>query len=171
MDRNQLICANVGDSRILLSRAGKAERLTNDHKPSVPQESERITNNGGLVIFGRVLGQLAVSRAFGDFEFKDIYATSLHEDVSGPLITCEPEVQRHELVKDVDEFVLLSCDGLFEVFSDQEAVEFIRSHLKKMPGAEQDPFRVTKELVNEAIYVRRSGDNVSVILIALKSEV
>lgn len=65
-----LICINLGDSRAVLSRKGKAVALSVDQKPSSSQESQRITKSGGNVINGRVAGNLGVSRAFGDFEFK-----------------------------------------------------------------------------------------------------
>lgn len=67
---NQLFVANVGDSRTVLSRKRVAVRLSNDHKPSRPDEAQRIRDTGGFVIHGRIMGELAVSRAFGDSPFK-----------------------------------------------------------------------------------------------------
>ena len=66
-----LFAANVGDSRVVLCRRGGAVALTRDQKPTDPEEKKRITAAGGFVMRGRVLGDLAVSRAFGDFKFKD----------------------------------------------------------------------------------------------------
>lgn len=40
--------------------------MSEDQKPSQPDEKARITKAGGFVMNGRVLGDLAVSRAFGD---------------------------------------------------------------------------------------------------------
>lgn len=65
-----LFVANTGDSRTVLSRRGRAERLSNDHKPSRPDEAQRVRDTGGFVIHGRIMGELAVSRAFGDAPFK-----------------------------------------------------------------------------------------------------
>lgn len=67
---DQLFVANVGDSRTVLSRKRIAMRLSNDHKPSRVDEAQRIRDTGGFVIHGRIMGELAVSRAFGDSPFK-----------------------------------------------------------------------------------------------------
>ena len=48
----------------------RAVPLSNDHKPNREDESKRIRDAGGFVINNRVMGELAVSRAFGDVEFK-----------------------------------------------------------------------------------------------------
>ena len=74
---------NAGDSRVLLSRAdgtiidggGTDGGLTVDHKPNDPVEKERIERCGGKVVCAaggvyRVNGDLAVSRGFGDGEYK-----------------------------------------------------------------------------------------------------
>lgn len=67
---NYMFVANVGDSRTVLSRKCQAVRLSNDHKPSRTDEAQRIRDIGGFVIHGRIMGELAVSRAFGDQPFK-----------------------------------------------------------------------------------------------------
>lgn len=74
----RMYIANVGDSRTIMSKAGKAIRLTNDQKPTRPDETQRIKDAGGLVILGRVMGELAISRAFGDSDFK-IFPEQIHE--------------------------------------------------------------------------------------------
>ena len=65
-----LYVGNVGDSRCIASINGKAEALSVDHKPSDQYERARIENAGGFVEFNRVNGNLALSRAVGDFAFK-----------------------------------------------------------------------------------------------------
>ena len=62
--------ANVGDSRCVLCRKGRAVGLSIDHKPTRPDETARIVDAGGFVFMKRVMGQLAVSRAIGDTNFK-----------------------------------------------------------------------------------------------------
>ena len=68
---NEIYCANAGDSRTVLSRDnGIAMDLSVDHKPDDPQEKARIEGASGFVEENRVNGQLGLSRALGDFDFK-----------------------------------------------------------------------------------------------------
>ena len=69
-----MYCGNAGDSRaIACVGGGLAEALSTDHKPDDDAERERIENAGGFVEFKRVNGNLALSRALGDFAFKNRY--------------------------------------------------------------------------------------------------
>ena len=68
----KLICANLGDARAVMCRDGQFVELSQDFKASRKDEQERIKSQGGYIVFGRVLGRLAVTRAFGDFECKQI---------------------------------------------------------------------------------------------------
>lgn len=94
-----LYTANVGDARIILCRSGKALRLSYDHKGSDENEGKRITNAGGLILNNRVNGVLAVTRALGDSYMKDL--------VTGHPYTTETVIQ-----PDMDEFVIIACDGV-----------------------------------------------------------
>jgi protein phosphatase PTC1 len=94
-----LYTANVGDARIILCRAGKALRLSYDHKGSDENEGKRITNAGGLILNNRVNGVLAVTRALGDAYMKDL--------VTGHPYTTETVIQ-----PEVDEFIIIACDGV-----------------------------------------------------------
>eukprot|EP00742_Colponemidia_sp_Colp-10_P003389 GILJ01003609.1.p1 GENE.GILJ01003609.1~~GILJ01003609.1.p1 ORF type:complete len:518 (+),score=70.65 GILJ01003609.1:79-1632(+) len=165
---DRLYAANAGDARAVLCRGGKAIDLSLDHKPDRPDEMKRIEEAGGFVSFRRVLGRLAVSRAFGDFEYKMKNSPLLKMMTKEPnaLVIADPEIREETLTAE-DEFVLIACDGLFDVFSSQDAVDFIRHRLASMPVCEQDPQRVVKEIVNEAIHTRRSRDNVSAIIVTL----
>lgn len=156
-------CANAGDSRAILCRDGRAIKLSLDHKPDREDEAKRIESAGGFVSFRRVLGRLAVSRAFGDEEYK----TAIEGANGKPLVICDPEIRREQLTPQ-DEFLLLACDGLFDVFSSQEAVDFICSRLSSMPSNEQDPQRAVQDIVHEAIHERRSRDNVTAVLVTFK---
>ena len=69
--RTEIICANAGDSRTVLSRAARAKEMSEDHKPDNAGEMARIQRSGGFVEDGRVNGMLALSRALGDFEYKN----------------------------------------------------------------------------------------------------
>ena len=68
--RTEIICANAGDSRTVMSRGGRAKDMSEDHKPDNAGELSRIQRSGGFVEEGRVNGMLALSRALGDFEYK-----------------------------------------------------------------------------------------------------
>jgi protein phosphatase PTC1 len=94
-----LYTANVGDARIVLCRNGKALRLSYDHKGNDENEGKRISNAGGLILNNRVNGVLAVTRALGDAYMKDL--------VTGHPYTTETVIQ-----PDLDEFIILACDGV-----------------------------------------------------------
>ena len=96
--RRVLYTANVGDARAVLSRAGKAVRLTYDHKGSDKQEAKRIMDAGGFVMNNRVNGVLAVTRSLGD--------SSMKEFVVGSPYTTETELSED------DEFLVIACDGV-----------------------------------------------------------
>jgi len=65
-----LYCANAGDARSVLWSKNDAIALSKDHKPDDYNEKDRITKAGGTVMMGRVNGNLNLSRALGDFEYK-----------------------------------------------------------------------------------------------------
>ena len=69
-------------------------------------ERNRINAAGGFVDFGRVNGNLALSRAIGDFEFKK----SAELSPEAQIVTAFPDVEVHDLTDD-DEFLVLACDG------------------------------------------------------------
>ena len=70
--KTELYCANSGDSRaILVTKKGSVIELSHDHKPDKEGELRRIRAAGGFVEDGRVQGVIAVSRAIGDWEYKN----------------------------------------------------------------------------------------------------
>jgi serine/threonine protein phosphatase PrpC len=165
----------------VLCSDGRAIQLSSDHKPNRPDESERIRRSGGFV--GRTQieaeelsnanacdkflikmvnyfrlyrypyrvypGGLAVSRSIGDLEIKN----------SG-LIVAEPETIRRRLTVQ-DEFLILACDGLWDVMTNAQAVELVRE-FRRTQG--NHPTRCAKHLVFEA-YRRNSTDNVTAICV------
>ncbi|KAL4973984.1 phosphatase 2C-like domain-containing protein [Aspergillus desertorum] len=143
-----LYTANVGDARVILCRNGKALRLSYDHKGSDENEGRRIANAGGLILNNRVNGVLAVTRALGDAYIKDL--------VTGHPYTTETVIQ-----PDLDEFIILACDGLWDVCSDQEAVDLIRNV--------SDAQEASKILVDHAL-ARFSTDNLSCMVIRLNAD-
>lgn len=143
--RRVLYSANCGDARAVLCRAGKAVRLSYDHKGSDKQEAKRITDAGGFVMSGRVNGVLAVTRSLGD--------SSMKEFVVGSPYTTETELC------DADEFLIIACDGLWDITGDQGAIDLIR-HVK-------DAQQASEILVNHALS-RQSNDNVTVLVVRFK---
>lgn len=118
---NKIYVANAGDSRSVLGVKGEVKPLSYDHKPTNEGERARISAAGGYVEYGRVNGNLALSRALGDFGFKKNY--SLGPDAQ--IITANPDVTCHEITED-DEFFVLACDGIWDCLSSQEVVDFVR---------------------------------------------
>lgn len=82
--------ANAGDCRAVLCRAGgKTEALSIDHKPMQERESSRIVKAGGFVNqFGRVNGNLNLSRSIGDLKYKQVPGIPPAEQ----MITAEPDI-------------------------------------------------------------------------------
>eukprot|EP01026_Neomeris_dumetosa_P045773 TRINITY_DN3880_c1_g1_i5.p1 TRINITY_DN3880_c1_g1~~TRINITY_DN3880_c1_g1_i5.p1 ORF type:complete len:426 (+),score=91.71 TRINITY_DN3880_c1_g1_i5:333-1610(+) len=117
--------ANAGDSRCVLCRNGNAVAMTEDHKPTDPPENERIINAGGYVTEGRVNGTLNLSRAIGDLEYKQV--KSLGPEAQ--MVTCLPDVESISLQQG-DEFMVLACDGIWEVLDNQTVVDFVREKLQ-----------------------------------------
>ncbi|KAG8470935.1 hypothetical protein KFE25_009356 [Diacronema lutheri] len=152
---NRLFAANLGDSRAVLSRAGTARALTVDHKPGTEEEERRIHRAGGYVrLVGgieRVMGDLSVSRAFGDVEYKP--------NIVSPV----PDVSVVPLGAD-DEFVIVACDGLWDVLSEQDAVDEAHRRFRSAPGAGLQA--VADGLVNAALRRIDCDDNVSVVVVA-----
>ena len=160
---DRIITINLGDSRAVLSRGGRAIELSVDHKPENENELKRILQNGGSVMLGRIHSKLAVSRAFGDFDFKS--------GERGNLVSIEPDITQIFINPFEDEFIVIGCDGLFEAYSSQELVTKIRERLSVMLPTEQDPNRVIREIVNEAVFENKTADNVTALLICLSSGV
>lgn len=156
----KLYIANAGDCRAVLSRKGKAIDLSIDQKPSSEGEMERIKNAGGFVEDGYVNGLLGVSRAFGDWHLEGLKGRG---GKTGPL-TVDPEIEKTRLTED-DEFLILACDGLWDVFSSQNAIDMARASLRQ----HNDPAKAAKELASEALR-RDSSDNVSVVCVCLTPE-
>ncbi|KAL0361871.1 UNVERIFIED_CONTAM: putative protein phosphatase 2C 27 [Sesamum radiatum] len=152
-----LIVANAGDCRAVLGKRGKAIEMSIDHKPNYTSERLRIEKLGGVIYDGYLSGQLSVSRALGDWHMKGRKGTA------SPL-TAEPELQEMLLTED-DEFLIMGCDGLWEVMSSQCAVTMARRELM----LHNDPERCSRELVREALK-RNTCDNLTVIVICFSPD-
>ncbi|XP_036392518.1 protein phosphatase, Mg2+/Mn2+ dependent, 1Na (putative) [Megalops cyprinoides] len=146
---------NCGDSRTLLCRGGRVCFYTEDHKPINPRERERIQNAGGSVTLQRVNGSLAVSRALGDFTFKEVEWRPQTEQLVSP----EPEVYELERTPE-DEFLVLACDGVWDAMSNEDLCAFVHSRLQVC----DDLREVCTQVIDLCLY-KGSVDNISIIII------
>ncbi|KAJ9189896.1 hypothetical protein P3X46_001146 [Hevea brasiliensis] len=121
---NQLVVANAGDSRCVISRKGQAYNLSKDHKPDLEVERDRILKAGGFIQIGRVNGSLNLARAIGDAEFKQNKSLPAEKQI----ITANPDINTVELCND-DEFLVLACDGIWDCMSSQQLVDYVREQL------------------------------------------
>jgi serine/threonine protein kinase/serine/threonine protein phosphatase PrpC len=177
-----LTIAHVGDCRLVLGkRDGRAVDLTRDHRLTLETERERVLQLGGRVVNNRVNGVMAITRAFGDLEFKGLLDPQHGATGSGssglgrafrdndkvpPLLTAKPDVSDVELKPSEDAFLLLACDGLWDVIESDEAADIFRERVE-LHG---DLQRAAHELAQEGIR-RYSNDNITVIAILLQPPV
>ncbi|KAJ6994995.1 hypothetical protein D5086_013865 [Populus alba] len=155
-----LVVANAGDCRAVLCRRGNAIDMSNDHKPTCSKERKRIEASGGYVYDGYLNGLLNVARALGDWHMEGMKGSGSD---GGPL-SAEPELMTRQLTEE-DEFIIIGCDGIWDVFRSQNAVDFARRRLQE----HNDPVKCSKDLVDEALK-RKSGDNLAVIVVCFQSE-
>ncbi|THU52356.1 hypothetical protein C4D60_Mb10t03150 [Musa balbisiana] len=154
-----LVVANAGDCRAVLCRRGKAIDMSHDHKPDRSEERKRIEALGGFVCDDYLNGLLNVARAIGDWHVDGMK----DRDGLGPL-SAEPEVMTRRLTEE-DEFLILGCDGFWDVFRSQNAVDLARRRLQE----HNDPTTCCKELVDEALK-RESSDNLAVVLVCFQTK-
>lgn len=147
---------NCGDSRSLISSENNVALCTYDHKPINPAERERIHNAGGSVMIQRVNGSLAVSRALGDFEYKCVEGRGACEQLVSP----EPEIYVKDRDYEKDEFVVLACDGIWDVMSNEDLKEFIHSRLK----VTNDLVKISNEVLDMCLS-KGSRDNMSIVIV------
>ncbi|XP_077683307.1 integrin-linked kinase-associated serine/threonine phosphatase 2C isoform X1 [Eretmochelys imbricata] len=165
---NILYIANLGDSRAILCRYNEESQkhtalsLSKEHNPTQYEERMRIQKAGGNVRDGRVLGVLEVSRSIGDGQYKRSGVISV------------PDIKRCQLTHN-DRFIMLACDGLFKVFSPEEAVNFIMSCLEDKNiqtregklSADARYEAACNRLANKAVQ-RGSADNVTVVVVRIE---
>lgn len=140
MTETDMIIAHMGDSRCLVvKKNGDIKFATADHKPYDRDERNRIISEGGYVSKMRVGGDLAVSRGFGD--------TALVGVGHIPDVTTVP-------IEEDDKFVILMCDGVFEVLTNEDIADLARKT--------DDPRALAYEIRSLA-FALGSQDNISVI--------
>ena len=186
IQKNKCIIANVGDSRLVIYKNNKVFFSTEDHKPGSNIEKERIMKAGGKIyqtpslfplyqngkeieIPWRVLpGRLSVSRTFGDVEAKN-------EKFGGNknVIVALPDITEIELNEEFN-LIVLGCDGIFDVLSNEEILECIKIVLKEKNINEiNDNVNISElcgdfaEMIIKSSLAKDSFDNVSCVVIAI----
>jgi len=162
-----IYCANAGDSRAVMCRKGKAVNLSEDHKPMNEIEKERIVKANGFVEDKRVNGTLAVARALGDFSFKAEKTMSAEEQQ----VTCNPEIKKFT-IEEGDSFIILACDGVWDVLSSQQAVDLVSQKLEQ----KMDLKAILSDLFDACLSPHPSAneglgcDNMTAIIVQLKTK-
>ncbi|KAL7239975.1 hypothetical protein ACSBR2_005774 [Camellia fascicularis] len=159
----QIITSNCGDSRAVLCRGAETIPLTVDQKPDREDELMRIEGEGGKVINwngARVFGVLSMSRAIGDRYLR-------------PWIIPVPEIT-FMTRSDEDECLILASDGLWDVMSNDEVGEVARRLLRRrrrsMTDDEVPVAQAIADSLKEIAFGRNSSDNISIIVVDLKSK-
>ncbi|KAE8077669.1 hypothetical protein FH972_016212 [Carpinus fangiana] len=175
---DMLFISHVGDSCVVLSRSGKVEVLTNPHRPygsnkASLQEIKRVRDAGGWINNGRICGDIAVARAFGDMRFKTKKNEMLKKGVAegkwsekfvsrvqfnADLVVASPDIFQAALGSDV-EFVLLASDGLWDYMNSSDAVTFVRNQLRQ-----HGDVQLACEALAQEVLDRQSQDNVSIVI-------
>eukprot|EP00163_Fabomonas_tropica_P032927 TRINITY_DN8452_c1_g1_i2.p1 TRINITY_DN8452_c1_g1~~TRINITY_DN8452_c1_g1_i2.p1 ORF type:complete len:288 (-),score=76.11 TRINITY_DN8452_c1_g1_i2:202-1065(-) len=161
--KDKIYTSNAGDSRaILITPDQKVVELSHDHKPFNEQERERIEAAGGFVMLGRVNGNLALSRAIGDFDFKNAQGVDPKEQA----VTADPEVTVED-IRPGTQHLVIACDGIWDVKSNEDVAKFVHEGLKKT----DDLGEICEELMTDCLAAEPGGlgcDNMSVIILELK---
>eukprot|EP00039_Didymoeca_costata_P015731 m.272566 g.272566 ORF g.272566 m.272566 type:complete len:556 (+) comp16275_c1_seq11:197-1864(+) len=153
--KSHLLISNLGDSRALVRGPNGIVFNTKDHKPGDEKEKKRIEDAGGWVVSGRVCRILAVARALGDHTFKEDPDLLPEQQMLSPV----PDVFIIPRSDD-DEFVLMACDGVFEVMGNDEATKYVREKL----GEGLSLSNACNSLV-DACYQRGCKDNLTALLV------
>lgn len=139
LTRDEMVCANAGDSRAVLCRKTGPVALSKDHKPNDEVERKRIEAAGGRVeeisvgirVHYRVNGNLNLSRSIGDLEYKKSPELG-HER---QMICSTPDIVKMPRMKD-DDFIVLACDGVWDVKSNEDVCSFMKEKLQGSDDAE-----------------------------------
>lgn len=147
--KQKLYCANVGDSRCYLIDNKRSVLFTKIHDSKNKEEVERVIKAGGMFFRGRFYGSLALTRAFGDKQFKD----------SGLIAT--PDISKTDLKKNNIKYIVLASDGVWNIVKE----DLLFKMYQKLEKNSADEF--CEKIIN---YSKQNGslDNISCIVIKLK---
>jgi len=159
---SELFVANAGDCRCVLNRGGIAIDLSQDHKPVLKAEKNRIINAGGAIFEGRINRGLNLSRAIGDFSYKSNHNLPPNQQ----MVIAEPEICRIKLQEN-DQFLIMACDGVWERLKSQDAVDFVAMRIRDMPLG-----KISEEILEYCIAPKVTNglgcDNMTLIIVKFK---
>lgn len=177
-----VVCANAGDSRAVFSKSGgKAVPLSYDHKPDDDAEEKRIREAGGYVAGGRVEGDLAVSRGLGDYRFKEpktvlmgaaVHFASATEPSENMLLPEDqkvsplPDVVTQMRNKDIDEFIIIACDGIWDVQTNYEGIKTVAD---MFADGETDLGLACEEVLDMCL-AHGSKDNMTALILQFEAQ-
>ena len=165
--KKKLYFANAGDSRVVMCKKGVAYAQSEDHKPDMKSEKDRILNAEGWITDGRVKGNLNLTRGFGDLEYKQNKKLKPEEQ----MITANPDIKEVNF-EDGIEFVIIGCDGIWDCLKNQEACDFVSKKLKENPEIKVS--KIVEEMLDSIIakdlYSENGigSDNMTCIVIVFK---
>lgn len=155
--------ANVGDSRASLISAKKIIRLSQDHRTDDKDERKRVISEGGLIMNGRVNGELMLTRSFGDFDFKPNKKNVKY--INSDIIRfrrgviCEPFVTQIEIDQSIsNQFLFLASDGVWDVISEEEIQQLIKVN--------NDTKNLSSIIIEKAL-MKKAWDNLSIFTVKL----
>ena len=181
LKNKKCIIANVGDSRCVLFKNKRLFFATKDHKPNSHTEKRRIDAAGGSVFQSTAIvplyqngkmiempwrvnpGRLSVSRTFGDIEIKV-------EKFGGKknVVVATPDIVEFEL-NDQYNFLVIACDGVYDVLSNMEILECIKIVLKINKNKKRKINELCGDcasMILKSSLAKGSFDNVSCIVVA-----
>ncbi|MCF8030838.1 MAG: protein phosphatase 2C domain-containing protein [Desulfohalobiaceae bacterium] len=145
----ELVAANAGDARLVVVDSGSVRQITRDHRVEDPGERERIESCGGIISGPYVLcggGGLMPTRSLGDEYFKPVG------------IIATPDTATERLGED-DRWLVVACDGLFDVMDNQEVAAIVN---------QTDSAREAADALRQEALVHRMGtDNLTVVVVDL----
>lgn len=196
-----VIIASLGDSRAILSSASavspvylelkagskrqkrtsdpmgmemSAIQLTKDHVASDPEESAMVRDLGGSVSIvnglARVNGVLAITRSIGDAPFATVLSRTPNV-VSFTRAEIRNMCGSRNSRKEVPCFIVLASDGLWDMVSNQEAIDMVAhtvaSYQSNSTNHDGGAFQEASKVLTLEAYVRGSTDNIGVCVISL----
>lgn len=165
---NIIYVANLGDSRCILSRNGKAFPLSEDHKPDNKPERQRIENAGGEVVFGRINYGVNVSRAFGDHSYKRKKNLSANKQ----MIIALPDIKVEKFEQKSDNCLVLISDGVWKSYSNEELIAYINKRIEKVRPLSKICEEVFRQILPKVFPKRgiKGTDNMTLLIVKLEFE-